>query len=182
MPAPPLLAQTPVTADAPPPGVSAEVWRGLQSELSGRPVELRRLADYFVYADQLQRFRALPATASADRRALAQALDNGLAPRLRLRELSAAEARWIKIAVLEVLVDGDEQRQAALLAWESSAAVAAVGPAVDSARSAARNAEFQRRQAQIVAAWSATPPAQRDARALERDLDALRRSSFTAPR
>ena len=181
MPAPPLLAQTPVTADAPPPGVSAEVWRGLQTELSGRPEELRRLADYFVYADQLQRFRALPATASADRRALAQALDNGLAPRLRLRELSAAEARWIKIAVLEVLVDGDEQRQAALLAWESSAA-AAVGPAVDSARSAARNAEFQRRQAQIVAAWSATPPAQRDARALERDLDALRRSSFTAPR
>jgi hypothetical protein len=178
--APPLLASvTPAKAEAvPPPGVSAEQWQRLRTELAGEPAELRRLTRYFRYADQLQRFRALRASPGAERTALAQALDHGLDDRLQQRELSAAEAWQIKTAVLETLLPDETQRRAALTEWEN--AVRTATP-VDTTV-AAREAEFQRRQAEIVAAWSAYPPALRDPRALERDLEALRRSQFPASR
>ena len=41
-----------------------------------------------------------------------------------------------------------------------------------------RQESFERRQAEIVAAWGAQPAAARDRAALERDLEALRRQSF----
>lgn len=175
-----------VAAAAPPPGVSADDWRKLQAELAQRPDELQRLNDYFVFADQAQRFRALdrPApgqpAAHAERLALARALDAGLDQRLRQREVNAAEARLIKIAVLDVLVDGDAPRRQALAAWEADVAQAASPLAAETA--AASNAQFQRRQAEIVAAWSATPADQRDPRELERRLDALRVEHFARAR
>ena len=43
-----------------------------------------------------------------------------------------------------------------------------------------RQAAFERRQVEIVAAWSALPPAARDRAALERELEALRQQSFAA--
>lgn len=166
---------TPPALAAVPPGVSAEQWAALRAEYAARPAELRRLADHFAFADQLDRFRAGRAAGrSAGQLALAQSLDAGLDERLRARELGAAEARLIKIAVLEVLLDGEAQRQAALERWEASLAP----PVPDPARVAAE-AEFQRRQAALVAAWRAAPPSQRDPRALERDLQALRVSVFT---
>jgi hypothetical protein len=187
-PAPPTLAVVPgplptgTPADAPPPGITAAEWRSLQAELAGRPDELRRIGDYFVFADQVQRFRALGSSPArdTDRMALARALDASLDQRLRARELSAAEARWIKIAVLEVLVDGDPARRQALADWEAGAA--RVASPVDAQRAAERNAEFQRRQADLVAVWSAVPAEQRDRRALERQLDALRNELFAPAR
>ncbi len=181
MPAPPVLAAAPATAvaaEAVPPGVSAAQWQALRSELAGRPDELRRLADYFVHADQLQRFLDRRGqTAAAELLPLAQAVDAGLDDRLRRREMSAGEARLVKIAVLEVLLADEASRQAALSQWEDAQrSTAAAAP------TAARDADFQRRQADVVAAWSARPPAQRDPRALENELDALRRASFDPPR
>jgi hypothetical protein len=178
MQAPPTLAGAPAP-QAPPPGVSVAQWQALQAELAGRPEELRRVVDYFSFADRLQRFRALRAAGSrAELLPLAREIDAGLDERLLERELNAPEARLIKLAVLEVLQPDEAQRQAALSAWESAVRSRTVpDPAV-----AAREAEFQRRQAEIVAAWSARPAAQRDRQALERDLEALRRSSFDAPR
>jgi len=186
-PAPPTLAVVPgplpagTPADAPP-GITAAEWRSLQAELAGRPDELRRIGDYFVFADQLQRFRAQGSSAAGGeaRMALARALDANLDQRLRARELSAAEARWIKIAVLEVLVDGDQARRQALSDWETDAA--RVASPVDAQRTAERNAEFQRRQADLVAVWSEVPAEQRDRRALERQLDALRNELFAPAR
>ena len=176
--APPILARAPAD-EAAPPGVSAEQWRALRIELAGRPAELRRLAGYFAYADSLQRFRAQRAAGnSAERQSLARALDRDLDEHLGQRELSAPEARSIKLAVLEVLLADPAEREAALARWEDG--VRAALPK-DTA-GAARDAEFQRRQAEIVAAWSARPPAERDRRALERQLDALRQSSFDSPR
>lgn len=166
----------PVLADDTPPGVTAAQWAALKQELADKPAELRRLEAYFRFSDQLQRFRALPREASAERRTLAQALDEGLAERLRQRELDAAEARLIKLAVLQELQPDETQRAAALQQWE--AGTAAANP--PDTRNAARDAEYQRRQAELVAAWSARPAAQRDPRALEQDLDALRRASFGA--
>jgi len=182
MPAPPVLAAAPsaapAAADAPPPGVSAAQWLALQREFAGRPEELRRLADYFSYADRLQRFRDQRGKVPrADLLPLAQALDAGLDERLRQHELSAGEARLVKMAVLEVLLPDEAQRAAALSSWEDTQRGAAVA-----STSAAREAEFQRRQSEIVAAWSARPVAQRDRRALERELDALRRASFEPTR
>lgn len=176
MPAASQLATMPASL-AVPPGVSAEQWAALRAEYAQQPAELQRLADHFAFADRLDRFRAGRAEGrSAAQVALAQSLDAGLDARLRERELSAGEARLIKIAVLDVLLDDDVQRGEALGRWEASLAA----PAPDPARAAAE-ADFQRRQAAIVAAWRALPAAERDPRALERDLQALRVSSFTPP-
>ena len=162
---------------APPPGVNAEQWAALRAEYADRPAELRRLADHFVFADELDRFRSGRAGGrSAGQLALARSLDAGLDERLRERELSAAEARLIKIAVLEVLVDDEDQRRDTLGRWEAALAPSAPDPE----RSAAL-ADFQRRQAAVVAAWRALPPDRRDPRALERELQALRVSSFDTP-
>jgi hypothetical protein len=163
IPAPPALAQA-----GPPPGVTAGQWASLQRELADRPDELVRLAGYFGFADAVQRFRAGPAP---DRRQLASRIDAGLDERLRQRELSAGEARLLKVAVLQELLPDEPSRQAALARWEADHASAA--PALG-----AGEAEFLQRQAAAVAAWRAQPVAQRDPKALERDLEALRRSSF----
>jgi hypothetical protein len=171
-PAPPVLAQ----AAPPPPGVTPAQWAVLQQELAGRPDELQRLHAHFSFSDQLQRFRATPRTAGGERLALAQALDAGLDARLQQREVSVGEARLIKTAVLELLLPDAAQRALALRQWE--AAMAAALPA--DTRHATDNAAFQRRQAELVAAWQAQPAAARDARALEQQLDALRQAHHGA--
>ena len=163
MPAPPDMA-------AVPPGLSAGQWAALQAELAGRPDELRRVVAYLGFAADMQRWRA----GSGDRAALARRLDAGLDDRLRQRELSAGEARLIKAALLEQIEPDPARRAAALARWESQWAA----PPVQ--RSAAE-AEFQRRQAEIVAAWQALPAARRDPKALERQLDALRVAMFASP-
>jgi hypothetical protein len=164
-PAPPALAGVP-------PGVSAEQWVRIEREHAGRPAELRRLIDYLVYADVMQRFRA---AAVDQRRPLAQALDAGLDERLARREMTAAEARLVKIAVLDVLMPGDDGgRAAALQRWQAAVQPPATAPD-------ARDGEFQRRQAAVVQAWMARPATQRDPQALERELDSLRRSIFDPP-
>ncbi|MEO8123946.1 MAG: hypothetical protein ABI633_07845 [Burkholderiales bacterium] len=172
-PAPAKLAPLPDLAVLPP-GVSTEQWATLRAEYADRPAELRRLVDHFTFADELDRFRAGRAEGrSAGQLARARSLDAGLDERLRERELGAAEARLIKVAVLEVLLDDEVQRREALVRWEGSLAP----PAPDTAR-VAGEVDFQRRQAAIVAAWRALPADQRDPRALERELQAQRVSSF----
>jgi hypothetical protein len=178
-------------ADSPPstpPGVSPAQWAQLRAELSARPdgaAELQRLADYFGYADALERFRRLRGERAdaASLRPLAQQLDQGLPDRLQRHELSVHDALRIKAAVLEVLVPDASRRQHELALWrqqqqqqQQQASALASGT-----EDAARNAEFQRRQAALVAAWQALPPAQRDPRALEAQLEALRRASFGTP-
>ena len=184
MPAPPTMAAAPATPPPapPPPGVSAEQWRALSAELAGRPGELKRLEDYYTFADRMQRFRALRTTAPPSQLLpLAGEIDRGIDERLAQREMSADEARLVKSVVLEVLVPDEAQRAQALASWEDGVRRRRVpDPAV--AAAAAREAEFKRRQDEIVAAWSARPPAQRDPLALERELDALRRATFDTSR
>jgi hypothetical protein len=165
-PAPPALAQ-----DAPP-GVTAAQWARLRAEFARQPEELRRLADHFAYAENLRRFRAAQ---GAERRALAEALDAGLDARLRQREMTAAEARLLKVALLDTLVPDDAAtRSAALERWQAQWV-----PQADAARQAREHA-FQTRQAAVVAAWMARPAGQRDRQALEHELEALRREAFAA--
>jgi hypothetical protein len=176
MPAPPTLAQAAPEPASPPPGLNAEQWVSLRRELAHRPDELRRVVDYLSFSDRLQHFRDGTA---ADRKALAAVIDRSINERLRQRELGAGEARLIKIAVLQELLPDETQREAALQAWETAQRAAAKPDLAV----AAREADFQRRQAEIVAAWQAQPARQRDPQALERELEALRLSSFsTTPR
>jgi len=163
-------------APAVPPGISSEQWAALQVQLRGRPdgpAELRRLGDYFAWSDALRRFREarLAGTAAADLRPLAQTLEEGLTERLRRSEVTAAEARRIEVALLEVTQPDRSRRADDLERW--SAAHLAPPAAIDP-----RQAEFERRQSELVAAWSAQPAAARDRSALARELEALRQQSF----
>jgi len=174
-------ASTPIDV---PPGVSADQWQQITAELSGRPdgpAELKRLHDYYTFADALQRFRALR-TARPDDPALlplARALDAGLSARVQRGEVSGPEGLLLKQAVLQVLETDDVQRAIQLRQWQQQAlAVQQSQDAAQVADSAARDAAFKRQQATIVAAWQARPPDQRDPRLLQQQLDALRRASY----
>ena len=169
------VVATAAAADVPP-GVSSEQWAAIQKELSSRPdapAELQRLRGYLEWSDALRRFRdgrAGDATAP-EQLALAREIEQGLAERIRRAEVSAAEARQIENAILALTVPDEAERSERLRQWAAAelAAPASADP---------RQAEFERRQVEIVAAWSALPPAVRDQAALERELEALRRQSF----
>ncbi len=161
----------PAAAAAHPPGVTAEQWAALEAELRTRPdgaAERHRLIGYFSWADAVQRWRAAPQDAT-----LAAAVDAGLGQRLHNREVSAAEARALKAALLATLEPDATRRAAAQQAYDSSLPTTA-GPS-------AHEKAFQRQQAALVAAWQARPAAERDPAALTRQLDALRRTHFAAP-
>lgn len=168
-----------------PPGVTAAQWQQLVAEHAGRPegaAELQRLSEYFHFSAALQQFRQLRKAASGgpELAALAQLLDQGLDARLQRQEVNGAEARAIKAAVLEVLQPDEASRQAALRQWQSAAAPLASGmPRVAETR--ARDAEFLRQQAAVVAAWSARPAAERDPQALEREIAALKQATYSSP-
>jgi len=164
-------------ATEPPPGVSRAQWAQIEAEAAQRadaPAELQRLRAYLEWSDALRRFRDARAAGAraAELAALARSLDEGLAERIRQAELSAGEARQIKNAVLEVTVADEALRAEQLRRW----AAAELAPAVPADP---RQAAFERRQVEVVAAWSALPPAARDPAALERELEALRQQSFS---
>jgi hypothetical protein len=159
-----------------PPGVTPEQWSQIEGEMQHRadgPAELRRMAGFLVWSDGLRRFREArnAGVGAAELAPLAQELDDGLSERLRQRELSAAEARQVKSAILETTVADPAQRSALLRQWADAEFAA---PVPDP-----RQAAFERRQATVAAAWSAQPAAGRDPAALARDLDALRSQSFS---
>jgi hypothetical protein len=172
------------TADAGvPAGLTPEQYRELRATLADHPqrdAEIARVAAYLQFTAQWQAFQQQRAAGVIDDglRALARTLDEGLAQRLAQREVTAGEAAFVKAALLDVLQPDAASRDAALKAWraEADAAARAAAPPPD-----AREAEFARRQAEIVAAWQALPPPQRDARRLEAELEALRQSVFTMP-
>jgi hypothetical protein len=173
-------------AEAPPPyGLSAEEWRQLQAALAGHPqreAELARIGAYMAYMRSVERFRQLRGQARepgspppAELQALARTLEAELPQHLERGELSAGEAMQLRLATQEVLQPDAAARQAALALWQQGLAQAAA----QKRQPDPREAQFQQRQAALVAAWSAQPPEQRDPRALEAQLDALRQSIFT---
>ena len=162
-----------------PPGVSSGQWAAIEAELASRAdaaAELQRLRDYLGWSDALRRFRDGRSgdAASAEHLALARELEQGLGERVRRAEVSAGEARQIESALLALLVPDESERAERLRQW-AAAELAPPGPADP------RHESFERRQAEIVAAWAARPAAVRDPAALERDLEALRRQSFAVP-
>ncbi len=159
-----------------PPGVSLEQWTALEAEMKTRPdgpAELARMRDYLAWADTLRRFREarLGGAPAAELATLAQTLDDGLADRLRRAEVSAGEARQIESAIVALTLPDEAQRAERLRQWAATE-LATAGPADP------RQAAFERAQGEILAAWSARPPASRDRAALERELETLRQQTF----
>jgi hypothetical protein len=159
-----------------PPGVSREQWAAVEADLAARPdgpAELARLRAYLQWSDALRRFREArqAGAADADVAALAQTLQAGLSERIRNAEVTAAEARQIEGAILAISVADEAERSERLRQW--TAAELAPAAAADP-----RQAAFERRQGELVAAWAALPPAARDRAALERELEALRQQSY----
>jgi hypothetical protein len=178
-PGPPAAVVAAAAEASVPPGVSSEQWASIESELMRRPdaaAELQRLRGYLEWSDALRRFRdgrAAGAT-TPEQLALAREIEQGLGERVRRGEVSAAEARQIESAILALFVPDEAERGERLRQW-ATAELAPPAPADP------RQEAFERRQAEIVAAWGAQPAAARDPAALERDLEALRRQSFAAP-
>ena len=161
---------------AQPPGVTREQWAAIEAEVGQRadgPAELQRLRGYLEWSDTLRRFREASADAvpAEERVALAQSLEQGLSERIRRAEVSAAEAQQIESAILALTVADDVERSERLRQWAASELAPAAAPDP-------RQQAFERRQVEIVSAWSALPPAARDRAALERELEVLRQQSF----
>lgn len=155
--------------DATPPGLTDAQWAAVLARLAGQPdaaAERQRLAAYFGWAHAVQRWRATPGDT-----ALARQVDTGLPERLAQREVSAAEARQLKLALLQTLSPDDATRAAALQAFDE----ALPAPATPDPRQQA----FAQAQSAVVAAWQAQPTDQRDPQALARDLAALRQSHYS---
>jgi hypothetical protein len=188
--APPAAAARAGTApnpDTPPDGLSAEQWRELRAALADHPqreAETARVVAYLQFAARWQHFveRRSAGAPAAELRPTALELDRALDARVQRRELGGAEARAVKGALLDVLEPDPAARERTLRTWQSG-----VEAALRSTHAAQRTAdeaqarEFERRQAEIVAAWRALPPARRDAQRLEAELEALRQSVFAAP-
>ncbi len=184
----PAEVTSPLPADPPAPeGLSVEQWRELRASLADHPereAEIARVVAYLQFSARWQHYVRLRASGApeAELLALARPLDAGLDAHLLQRELSGNEALAMKAALLETLEPDAATRAATLRAWRNSIDAAqrnAASASAERARDDAQGQEFQRRQAELVAAWRALPPAARDATRLEADLDALRRSVFT---
>lgn len=181
--APQPTARAAVAAEASPAipaGLSADQYQQLRDSLAGHPqqeAEVARVVAYLQFANQWQQFQQRRAAGAppSELQPLARALDAALDVRLQQREMAAAEAMQVKAALLDVLQPDASTHAAALRDWRERIAAAAP-PAVADTPTAA----FERRQAEIVAAWRALPPAQRDEKRLEAELEALRRTMFPA--
>jgi len=174
-------------ADTPPAGLSAEQWRELRATLADHPqreAETARVVAYLQFAARWRQFAEQRAggAAVAELKPIALELDAALDTRVQQRELAGAEARAVKGALLEVLEPDPAARERTLRDWQ--ARIGTTQRAAQAAQQAADDAqrrEFERRQAEIVAAWRALPPSQRDAQRLEADLEALRLGVFATP-
>jgi len=173
------------TGTPPPYGLTQAQWLQLQQALADHPqrdAEIARIGAYMEYMNTAERFRQLRRQAAgaapgAELQALARTLEAGLQEHLDRGEMTAGEALLLRSATLEVLEPDSARRQQALAMWQQGMA------AVQAARTPdPRETAFAQQQAALVAKWSALPPAQRDPRALETQLEALRQSIFTPPR
>jgi hypothetical protein len=140
-----------------------------------REKEVARIYEYLLYQRTLQRYelrRSLGAP-SAELLALARQLDAGIDMRLMRNEVSAGEAQLLKSALLEMLEPDQSRRGTVLDLWKrmhlERQATANADPRV---------AEYEQRQAEIIAAWRAQPEIQRDRDELQGRLDALREVVF----
>lgn len=173
------------SSSQPPYGLSPEQWQQLQQALADHPqrdAEMARIGAYMAYMNTAQRFRELRQQAAGtppgeELQGLARTLEAGLQEHLDRGEMTAGEALLLRSATQEVLQPDSALRQQALAVWQQGLAAAQAARTPDP-----RETTFAQQQAALVARWSALPPAQRDPRALETQLESLRQGIFNPPR
>lgn len=171
---PPAVAVAGQVADEPvPPGIERADWARLQRDLGRGSPELQRVADYLEWADAARRLRAA-AAGSPERLALAGVVGAGLDARLARGEIHAGEALMWQRTLLETTVPDAAERQRRLDDWVASQP----GGALRAAAADPRQAEFERRQGELLARLGPGT----DAPTRTAALDALRQEVFGTAR
>lgn len=119
------------------------------------------------YRSALERYAALRygGGSPTQLQEVARILDAGIDARVDRNEITLPDALELMAELLDVLEPDPARRGLLLAQWrEQKLATAAPSP---------RDPELVRREAEQVAAWQAMPAAQRDARALERQIHQL---------
>lgn len=180
-----LVTPPPVMEDGRPADFSAEEWRALKSAVAtapNPPAEMERIIKYLRFQRGFEQWQALKGSPDvAHRQELAKRLLEQVPERLRQGEASMGEALMLAAALWEDLEPNEQLRKQRIEEAKAMLANAAPKPdPVEAAKDAARQAEYKRREAAIVADWQARPAAQRDQAKLEEALEAARQAVYAA--
>ena len=167
--------------------LSDQEWADLQQALRDNPdreQEIARIVQYLKFQNQFNAWQALRNSPDMARRhALAEELLDQIPDRLKRSEMTAGEAAMLQETLLaDIEPDAETRRQR--LAGERKRLEIAPSAEQQAAqdRDAQRLKVYKEREAQIMAQWNATPPAQRSQQWLESQLDAARKAAFDAGR
>lgn len=172
-----------ILADGRPSDFTPEDWAALKAAMSNQPnsqAEMDRVVAYLRFQRTFEQWQALADSRDAQKRhQLAENLLRQLPERMGKAEVTMGEALLLSTALLTDLQPDERLREQQLAAMRTKLEAAA--PKADAqqmARDAALAEEWKRREAAIVAAWQTKPENARDQMALERDLEAARRSVY----
>lgn len=172
-----------VLPDGRPSDFTPEDWAALKAAMSNQPngqAEMDRVVAYLRFQRNFEQWQALADSRDvAKRHQLAESLLTQLPERMNKGEVTSGEALLLSNALLTDLQPDENLREARLADMRSKLQAAA--PRTD-AEQAARDAEIRdelkRRESAIIADWQSKPEASRSQVALERDLEAARRSVY----
>ncbi|RZI85942.1 MAG: hypothetical protein EOP38_03075 [Rubrivivax sp.] len=185
--APPMVAgvasNPTILPDGRPSDFTPEDWAALKAAMSTQAnpkAETERVVKYLRFQRAFEQWQALADSRDVQQRQqLANHLLGQLPDRMAQGEVTMGEALLLSTALLND-VEPDEKRRAQRLE-EMRAKLTTAGPRSDEAQVALdnkRKAELDQLTSAIVAAYQAQPESRRDQHALERDLDAARRSVY----
>lgn len=179
-------ASTPtVLPDGRPSDFSPEDWAALKAAMSTQPnakAETERVVSYLRFQRAFEQWQALADSNNVQQRhQLAENLLSQVPDRLTKGEVTMGEALLLSTALLTDLQPDERLREARLQAIRDQLTAAIPVDEQQVARDAERHAEFNRRQAAIVAAYQAKPEASRDPDALAADLNAARNAVYGKP-
>lgn len=172
-----------VLPDGRPSDFTPEDWAALKAAMSNQPngqAEMARVVAYLRFQRTFEQWQALADSRDAAKRhQLAESLLTQLPERMSKGEVTSGEALLLSNALLTDLQPDENLREARLA--DMRAKLQAAAPRSDAAQ-AARDLEIrdelQRREKAIIADWQSKPEASRSQLALERDLEAARRSVY----
>ncbi|MBH1987849.1 MAG: hypothetical protein I8H76_11055 [Burkholderiales bacterium] len=174
-----------VLGDGRPSDFSPQEWSALKDAMAqtAQPeAELKRVVAYLRFQKHFERWQGLRESPDAgQRQQLAASLLDQVPERLRQGEVSMGEAQML-LSALWADVEPDESRRRQRIE-EGITLLKEAAPRPDAEqqkRDAALLAEYKRREAAILLEYQSRPDAQRDPAWLEAQLDAARRSVYSA--
>jgi hypothetical protein len=178
------MASTPtVLPDGRPSDFTPEDWAALKAAMSTQPnakAETERVVSYLRFQRAFEQWQALADSSNVQQRhQLAENLIGQVPGRLTKGEVTMGEALLLSTALLTDLEPNEHLREQRLESVRAELTAAIPQPDERQvARDAERLAEFNRRQAAIVAADRAKPEGSRDPAALGRQLEEARRAVY----